>query len=161
MADAASRYHKRLANLGLQVSHNLPRSSQLRQKLHSFFATPSLRAFGEVTVKSSEFTSPSVDNTIILPTSSSSKRYYIGLLKICLLSNLQSPNPISMLSSLFMSKSNCQSQHSKIRASISSFEKGNEFMTRISKQYNTPLLSTVFFIYSMKSRMMRKKSLSK
>ena len=43
VADAASRYdYKKLANLGLHVSHNLPRPSQLRQKLHSFFTTPSL-----------------------------------------------------------------------------------------------------------------------
>jgi hypothetical protein len=39
VADAASRYDsKKLANLGLQVCHNLPR---LRQKLHSFFTSPS------------------------------------------------------------------------------------------------------------------------
>src|SRR6266496_5722796 len=55
MADAASHYdYKKLANLGLQVSHNLPRPPLLRQKLHSFFTTPSLRALGEDTVKSSE-----------------------------------------------------------------------------------------------------------
>ena len=41
------------------------------------------------------------------------------------------------------------------------FEKRNEFMTRISKQYNISLLSIFFFIYSMKSRIMRKKSMSK
>ena len=162
VADAASRYdYKRLAKLGLQVSHNLPRPPQLRQKLHSFFATPSLRALGEATIKSSELTSPSVDNTVILPIPPLSKRYHTDLLKSCLLSNLQPPNPISAPSSPFMSKSDCQSLHSKIHTSISSFEGGNRFMTRIPKQYDTSLLPTSSFTYSMKSRMMRKESMSK
>src|SRR5436190_19160143 len=61
VADAASRYdYKKLADLGLKVSHNLPRPSQLRQKLHSFFKTPSLLALSEGTVRSSAPTSPSV-----------------------------------------------------------------------------------------------------
>src|SRR5438552_17938910 len=123
VADAASRYdYKRLANLGLQVSHDLPRPSQLRQKPHSFFTTPSLRALGEATTKSSEHTSPSVDNIIILPTPRPSKRYHTGLLKSCPLSNLPPRNPISALSSPSMLKMDCQSLHSKIHASTSSFE---------------------------------------
>src|SRR5437762_3388289 len=60
VANAASRYdYKRFANLGLHISHNLPRPSQLRQKLHSFFTISSLQALDEDTKKSSELTSPS------------------------------------------------------------------------------------------------------
>src|SRR5208282_3142497 len=80
VANAASRYdYKKLANLGLQISHNLPRPSQLRQKLHSFFTIPSLRALGEDMIKSSERTNPSVDSIVTLPTLPLSKRYHIGL----------------------------------------------------------------------------------
>ena len=45
VADAASRYdYQKLANLGLQVSQDLPRPSYLRQKLQSFFTAPSCQA---------------------------------------------------------------------------------------------------------------------
>ena len=41
VTDAASRYnYKKRANLGLQVSQNLPRPAVLRWKMHSFFTTP-------------------------------------------------------------------------------------------------------------------------
>src|SRR5216110_472406 len=126
MVDAASCYdYKKLANLGLQVSHNLPRPSHLRQKLHSFFTTPSLQALGEGTVKSSETTSPSVDNIVTLPTHLPSKRYHTGLLKSCPPSNQQLQNPISAPSSLSMSKPECQLLQSKTHASTASFKEEN------------------------------------
>src|SRR5436190_9825779 len=44
VVDAASRFdHRKLANLGLQVSQDLPRPTLLRQKLHSLFTTPLLQ----------------------------------------------------------------------------------------------------------------------
>src|SRR5438552_516014 len=162
MADAASRFdYKRLANLGLQVSHNLPRPSQLRQKLHSFFTTPSLRALGEATAKSSEPTSPSVDSIVILPTPPPSKRYHTGLLKSCPLSNLPPQNPISAPSSPSMSKPDCQPLHSKIHASTSSFEGANGFMAKVPRRYDTPSLPTSSSTCSTKSSTMKKESMSK
>jgi hypothetical protein len=42
VADAASCFdYARLADLGMQVSQDLPPPALLRQKLHSFFKTPS------------------------------------------------------------------------------------------------------------------------
>jgi hypothetical protein len=65
VADAASRYdHERLANLGLQVS-KLPRPSDLRRKLSSFFATPSRQALSATTRKSSRNTHPSAGDSDI------------------------------------------------------------------------------------------------
>jgi hypothetical protein len=89
IADAASRYdHKKLANLGLQVSLNLPRPAALRRKLLSFFTTPSLQALGKTTTKSSRITSHSVNSTATVPIRPPSKQYHTGLLKSCPVSNL-------------------------------------------------------------------------
>ena len=162
VADAASRYdYKKLANLGLQVSHNLPRPSQLRQKLHSFFTTPSLRVPGEGMLKSSEPMSPSVDNTVTLPIRLPSKRYHTGLLKSCHLSNLQRRNPILVPSSLSMSKLECQLPHSKTHASTSSFEEQSEFTEKVPKQHGIPSLLTSSSTWSTKPGTMKKESTSK
>jgi hypothetical protein len=162
MANAASRYdYKRLANLELQISHNLPRPSQLRQKLHSFFTTPSLRALAEATTKSSESTSPPVDNIVILPIHPPSRRYHTDLLKFCPLSSLPPRNPISAPSSPSISKPKCQSLRSKIHASISSFEGANEYMAKVLRRYDTLSLPTSSSTCSIKSGTMKKESMSK
>ena len=160
MADAASRYdYKKLANLGLQVSH--PRPSQLRQKLHSFFTTPSLQAHGEGMVKSSEHMSPSVNNIITLPIRPPLKRYHTGLLKSCHPSNLQLQNLISAHSSLSISKLECQLPHSKTHASTLSFEEDNDCMENVPRQYGIPSLPTSFSTWSTKSGTTKKESMSK
>jgi len=162
VADAASRYdYKKLANLGLQVSHNLPRPSHLRQKLHSLYTTPSLQVLGEGMVKSSELMSPSVDNIVTFPTHPPLKRYHTGLLKSCPPSNRQLQNPISVPSGPSMSRPECQLSHSKIHASISSFGEENGSMENVPKQHGilSPLTSSS--TWSMKSGTMKKESISK
>src|SRR6266516_1107302 len=132
VADAASHYdYKKLANLGLQASHNLPQPSLLRQKLHSFFTTPSLRILNEDTAKSSELTSPSIDNTVTLSTHLPLKRHHTGLLKSCLPSNLQLRNPTLASSNPSMSRRECQLLHSKTHVSTSSFKMENRFMEKV------------------------------
>ena len=112
-------------------------------------------------VKSSELTSPSVDNTITLPIPPLSKQYHTGLLNSCPLSNLQPPNPILVPSSPSISKPASQPSHLKIHASTSSFEGGNGSMVKVPRQHDIPSLLTSFSTCSMKSRMMKKVSMSK
>ena len=162
VADAASRYDfKKLADLGLKISHNLPRPSHLRQKLHSFFIVPSRQALGEGTVKSSGLTSPSVDNTVTPHTHPPLKRYRTGLLKSCPQSNLPLQNPISVPSSPSMSRTDCQLLHSKTHALTSSLEGGNGFMEKVPKRYGTRSLPTFSSKWSMNSGTMKKESMSK
>src|SRR5436190_1378119 len=112
-------------------------------------------------VKSSELTSPSVDNITTLPTNSPSKWYNTGLLKSCPPSNLQLRNLISALSGPSMLRLECQLLHSKIHASTSSFEGGNGFMEKVPRQYGIPSPLTFSSTWSTKSGMMKKESMSK
>ena len=96
VADAASRYdYTKLANLGLQVSQDLPRPAVLRRKLHSFFTTPSLQVHGGTMRKSSNITSPSAGDIATFPTQPPSKRYRTGLLNSSPPSNPLPQNLIS------------------------------------------------------------------
>lgn len=159
VADAASRHdHNRLADLGLQVSHGLPRPSQLRQRLHSFFTTPSLRALGEGMVRSSESMSPSVDNIVTLPIHPPSKRYHTGLLKSCPPSNLPLRKPISAPSDLSTSRLDCRPLPSQTHASTSSFGEENGSMVKEPRQYDIPSPLTSSSTWSTKSGMMKKAS---
>jgi hypothetical protein len=162
VADAASRFdYEKLANLGFQVSHDLPRPSLLRQKLNSFFTTPSLRTLVETMKKSSKPTSLSVKSIVIPPTHLPLKRYHTGLPKSYPLSNLQRQNPISALSSPFMCKLGDQPLHSKTNVSISSLEEGNEFMAKGQRQSDTLLHPIFSSAWSMKLATPKKESMSK
>ena len=100
IADAASRFdYKKLANLGFQVSRDLPRPALLRQKLHTFFTTPSLLAPNATTIKSARSTNPSVEDITMPRTLLPSKHYQTGLHKSYPSSSPQPRSHISALSS--------------------------------------------------------------
>lgn len=160
--NAASHYnYKWLANLNLQISQDLSQSSQLRRKLHFFFTISSLRALIEATTKSFEHTNPSVDNIVTLLISLFSKQYHTDLLKSYSQSNLLLQNLTSMPSNSSTFKSDCQSLRSTIHTSISSFKGANNSITKMLRWYDIPSLPTSSSTYSMKLRMMKKKSMSK
>src|SRR5271170_6972036 len=75
VADAASRFdYNKLANLGLQVSQDLPRPAILRQKLRSLLNNPLPQAQDAITRKSSRITSLSAGDIATPHTQLPSKR---------------------------------------------------------------------------------------
>jgi len=94
VADAASRHdYKKLADLGLQVSHQKPsvKMSTLRQRLDTFFTTPLLHQHVATTTL---FENPMNSSVEIRDTSHSLpplKRLHTGSLKLCALPSQQLP----------------------------------------------------------------------
>jgi len=162
VADAASRFdYKKLTNLGLQVSRNLPRPKDLRQKLCSFFTTPSRQALGGITTKFSETMSPSADNTDTVHIPRPLKRSHTGQLRFSPPSNLQQQNHTSALSVPSTSNQVSQPLPSSIPALISSLKGGNEFMEKVPRRYDIPSRPIFSSAWSMDSEMTRKGSMSK
>jgi hypothetical protein len=162
VADAASRFdYKRLANLGLQVSQDLPRPALLRQKLHSFFNTPSLLAPNKTTTEFARNTNPFVDNIVTLPIHPPSKRYRTGLVKSYRSSSPQPQNLISAPSNSSTSKLESQLRGSQMNASISSFGEDDGCMETGRKQSDIPSRPTSSSTWSMKLQQMKKDSMSK
>ena len=162
VADAASRFdYRKLANLGLQVSQDLPRPALLRQKLHSYFTIPSLRVQDETMGKSSKFTSLSVRDMATSHTHPLSKRYRTGLLNSSLLSNPLLQNPISGRSNHSTFELGNQPLHLKTNVSTSSLEVENGSMEkdlRLSDIRSHRISSSE---WSKKSLMMRRESTSR
>jgi hypothetical protein len=131
VADAASRFdHMKLANLGLQVSQDLPRPALLRQKLHSFFTTPSLQVRDRITGKSLIPTSRSAGDTATSHTHPPLKRYRTGLLNSSFPSNQLPQNPMSVHSNPSTFEQVNQPLHLKTNALTSSLKGGNAFMEK-------------------------------
>ena len=139
VADAASRHnYEKLANLGLQVT-NLPRTVDLRQKLSSFFTTPSRHALGAITRKSSSNMRCSVGKTAILPTHPPSKQHRIGPLVSCPLSGRQ-PLRVTLGPSVPTTfKPASIPPELMTTAFPSSSEGGNESMVKAERRSDTPL----------------------
>ena len=162
VADAASHYdYKKLANLGLQVSQDLPRPALLRQKLYSFFTTPSLLVQDGATRKSSKHTSPSAGDIATSPTHPLSKWYRTGLLISSPPSNLVLQNPISAHSNPSTFEPEDQPLHSRMSVLTSSLEEGNESMAKELRLSDIPLHQTSSSEWSKKSPMTKRESTSR
>jgi hypothetical protein len=145
VADAASRFdYSKLANLGLQVSQDLPRPAILRQKLRSLLNNPLPQAQDAITRKSSRITSLSAGDIATPHTQLPSKRYHTGLPISSPLLNPLPRNPISGLSNPFTSGPGNQPPHSWINASTSSSKEAYESTAKDRKQLDTqsPLISS-------------------
>jgi hypothetical protein len=161
VVDAASRFdYKKLANLGLQVSQDLPRPALLRQKLHSFFTTPSLQVQDRITGKSLIRTSPSAGDTATTHTHLPSKRYPIGLLRSSPPSNLPPQNPISGHSNPSTFEPGSQSPRLRMVASTSSSKEENAFMGKDRRRSDIQLQQISSSEWSTRSRMMKTVSTS-
>ena len=146
MTDTASHYdYMKFANLGLQISSDLPHSAILRRKLHSFFVTSLLQIQDKIIRKSSNITDPSAEDITIFSTQSPSKRYRTDLLNFSSSSNSLPQNLISRHSNPFAFKSTDRLLHLTINISISSLEKKNEYMKKKLKRFNISLHQMFFF----------------
>src|SRR5947207_1987993 len=140
VTNAASRYdYTKLANLGLQISQDLPHPAVLRRKLHFLFKTPSLQVQGGTTTKSSSITSPSAADIAILPTQPPSKRYRIGLLNSSPPSNPLPQNLISGHSNPSTFELVNRLLHLRMNASTSSLGVENGYMEKEQKRFDIPL----------------------
>jgi hypothetical protein len=162
VADAASRYdYTKLANLGLQVSQDLPRPAVLRRKLHSFFTTPSLQVQGGTMRKSSNITSPSAGDIATFPTQPPSKRYRTGLLNSSPPSNPLPQNLISGHSNPSTFEPVNRPLHLRTNASTSSLGVENGYMEKDLKRFDTPLHQMSSSEWSTKSPTTKKESTSR
>jgi hypothetical protein len=159
VADAASRQdYKKLADLGLQVSPERPRPSDLRRKLHSFFTTPSLRALGKDTIKSFEDLNHSVNDMNTLPTQPPSKQFHIGSPRYYPPSSQQLPDPMSVRSDPSTLRLDYQLPRSKTHVLNSLFVEEGESTAKASSQYDTPSRLISSFACSKKSETTRRES---
>ena len=143
VADAASRHdYDKLANLGLQVSHRQPsiKASILRQKLNSFFTTPSPPQPGIHMMQSKAGTRPSVENSNTLPFLSPFKRSRTGLPKFSIPQSQPPQKSISMPSGSSISNRVFLPQSLTTPALISSLEGANVYTARAQRDYASPLL---------------------
>ena len=164
VADAASRHdYEKLANLGLQVSHRQPtiKISTLRQKLSSFFTTPSRQQRDSHTTQQNLPTSPSVESTSTLPFQHPSKQLHTGWLKSCGPQNQLPLRNTSMLYAPSTSSLASPSQSSMTLGSISSSGVPNDFTERVPNEYDFPLQPQSSSALSTKSHSMKKVSTSK
>ena len=162
VADAASHFdYKKLANLGLQVPRDLPRPALLRQKLHSFFTTPSLLPHSKTTTISAESTRPSAKNTVTLPTLPPLKHYRTGLPKSYRSSSPQPQNRIEAPLSPSTCKRESQLTDSQTNASILSFVEVDGFMETAPKPSDIPSHPISSSAWLTKSQATKKELMSK
>jgi hypothetical protein len=143
VADAASRYdYKTLADLGMQVSRDLPRPATLRRKLHSFFTTPSLQALDEPMARSLQHTSSSAANITTPPILPPSEQSRTGSHIFSPPSSLPPQNATSEHSSLSTFGQVDRLRPSKMIASTSSSKEESVSMGRALKPFDTQLHPT-------------------
>jgi hypothetical protein len=143
VADATSCYdYKRLADLRMQVSRDLPHPATLCQKLHSFFTIPSLQAPDEMMPKLSPNTSPSaiaITTSHILPPSDQSHN---GWPTSSPQSNLQLQNRISVPSNCSTPEQVNQLWHSMTNVLTSSLRVEGGSMETVQRPFETQLRPT-------------------
>jgi hypothetical protein len=162
VADAASRFdYARLADLGMQVSQDLPRPALLRQKLHSFFTTPSLPVRNNPKQPSFESTNFSAANTATSLTPPHSKQSHTGLHISSPTSKPKRPVTTSVHSSHSTSNLATQLAPSQMTA-LSSLSKGQNVSTANNlKPSDTQLPPTFSPEWLQKSMTTRRDSTSK
>jgi Reverse transcriptase (RNA-dependent DNA polymerase) len=161
IADAASRYdHERLANLGLQVSQ-LPRPSDLRRRLSSFFATPSQQALSATTRKSSKNTRPSAGDLDIPPSHPHSRQPLTGSLILCPPSGQPPLKAILAPSEPSISWQGSIPLESTTLVSPSYSRVGSEFTVKAPRESGIPLRTTSSSTWSVRSTTTKKGSTSK
>jgi hypothetical protein len=162
VADAASRFdYAKLADLGMQVSQDLPRPVLLRQKLHSFFRTPSLRVQEKDTNTLFESTNPSVQNTDMYHSLRPLRQYHIGLLDSSLQSKPQPPVSTSASSNPSTFMQDTLLAHLQTSVSNSSSRERNVSTESYPKPSATLLRPTSSSKWFVRSRTQKKESTSR
>ena len=141
VADAASRHdYTKLTDLGLQVSHRKPsiKTSTLRQKLNTFFTTPSRLQPVVATIPQGNPMNPSVETTTTFRSLLHSKRSRTGLPISWSQPSQQLQRVTSTLSVPSILNPASAPSFLMTPASISSSGVGNEYMAKASKDYDFP-----------------------